>query len=140
MVLFDNCALVTVPVSALVGSPVQFVSVPDAGVPNTGVTSVGDILRTFEPDPVDVVTPDPPLATGRIPDTWLVNEIVPTIPYGPVTPVTPVAPVYPVTPVAPVYPVTPVAPVYPVTPVAPVYPVYPWGPWAPVGPVYPVYP
>ena len=56
---------------------VQFVSVPDVGVPNTGVTSVGDVIvgvvkaalvdRTLLPDPVEVDTPVPPLATGKIP-------------------------------------------------------------------------
>lgn len=34
------------------GKPVQFVSVPDAGVPRVGVTSVGDVARTTLPLPV----------------------------------------------------------------------------------------
>lgn len=35
-----------------IGSPVQLVSVPDDGVPNTGVTRVGDVARTIDPLPV----------------------------------------------------------------------------------------
>lgn len=34
------------------GSPVQFVSVPLVGVPNMGVTSVGEVANTSEPEPV----------------------------------------------------------------------------------------
>ena len=57
-----------VPVTPVVsGKPVQFVSVPEVGVPNNGVTRVGDVFKTFEPDPVDVVTPVPPAVTGRVP-------------------------------------------------------------------------
>jgi hypothetical protein len=55
------------------GSPVAFVSVTDVGVPNTGVTSVGLLLSTLLPDPVDVVTPVPPLATGNVPVTPVVS-------------------------------------------------------------------
>jgi hypothetical protein len=33
--------------------------------PKTGVTRVGDVFSTFEPDPVLVVTPVPPLVTSR---------------------------------------------------------------------------
>ena len=51
----------------------QLVNVPDVGVPKTGVTSVGDVLSTTEPVPVDVVTPVPPLATGRVPVTPVVR-------------------------------------------------------------------
>jgi hypothetical protein len=36
-----------------IGSPVQFVNVPDVGVPKIGVTSVGEVDRTtVEPEPV----------------------------------------------------------------------------------------
>jgi hypothetical protein len=57
-----------VPVTPVVsGKPVAFVSVPLVGVPKTGVTSVGEVERTTDPDPVDVVTPVPPLATGSVP-------------------------------------------------------------------------
>ena len=47
----------------------QFVSVPDAGVPSAGVTNVGEVLSTTLPEPVLVVTPVPPLATGNVPVT-----------------------------------------------------------------------
>ena len=40
----------------LIGRPVQFVSVPDAGVPRTGVTSVGLVANTNAPEPVSSVT------------------------------------------------------------------------------------
>jgi hypothetical protein len=46
------------------GILVQFVRVPDVGVPNSGVTSVGLTAKTTPPDPVEDVTPVPPLATG----------------------------------------------------------------------------
>jgi hypothetical protein len=44
---------------------VVLVKTPEEGVPRAGVTSVGLVLRTFEPLPVLVVTPVPPLVTGR---------------------------------------------------------------------------
>ena len=40
---------------------------PDVGVPSAGVTSVGDVDKTTEPVPVEVVTPVPPLATPNVP-------------------------------------------------------------------------
>ena len=49
------------------GSPVQFVRVPLVGVPNRGVTSVGLVLSTVLPEPVEAVTPVPPLATASVP-------------------------------------------------------------------------
>ena len=56
----------SVPVTPVVrGSPVAFVNVPDVGVPKIGVTSVGLVDNTFAPEPVLVVTPVPPDATGR---------------------------------------------------------------------------
>ena len=59
-----------VPVTPVVkGSPVPFVSVTEVGVPRTGVTSVGLVLRTTLPVPVDVVTPVPPLVTASVPAT-----------------------------------------------------------------------
>jgi hypothetical protein len=48
---------------------VQFVSVPEDGVPNAGVTSVGLVESTVLPEPVEEVTPVPPLATGKVPVT-----------------------------------------------------------------------
>lgn len=40
----------------LIGNPVQLVNVPDDGVPRTGVTSVGLVANTSEPEPVSSVT------------------------------------------------------------------------------------
>jgi len=48
------------------GSPVQFVSVPDVGVPSAGVTSVGDVANTSEPEPVSSVTADARLAEDGV--------------------------------------------------------------------------
>jgi hypothetical protein len=63
-----------VPVTPVVkGNPVQLVKVPEEGVPKTGVTSVGLVDNTVLPDPVEVVTPVPPLATGRVPVTPVVR-------------------------------------------------------------------
>jgi hypothetical protein len=59
-----------VPVTPVVkGKPVKLVATPEVGVPSNGVTNVGDVERTVEPVPVDVVTPVPPLATARVPVT-----------------------------------------------------------------------
>mgnify|MGYP003704582195 CR=1 FL=1 len=38
-----------------IGNPVQFVSVPLAGVPSAGVTNVGEVARTTDPVPVTAV-------------------------------------------------------------------------------------
>ena len=43
------------PVIAPTGSPVQFVKVPEVGVPSKGVTKVGLVAKTKEPEPVEVV-------------------------------------------------------------------------------------
>jgi len=79
------------------GNPEQLVKVPDVGVPNTGVTSVGVLANTKAPVPVSSVTaaaklaelgvpknvatpvpnevmPVPPLATGSVPVTPEVND------------------------------------------------------------------
>jgi hypothetical protein len=57
-----------VPVTPVVkGRPVRLVATPEAGVPNAGVTKVGLFDRTTEPVPVELVTPVPPFATGRVP-------------------------------------------------------------------------
>ena len=42
---------------------------PEVGVPRAGVTNVGDVDKTTEPVPVDVVTPVPPLATAKVPES-----------------------------------------------------------------------
>lgn len=63
-----------VPVTPVVkGKPVPLVSVTEVGVPRTGVTSVGLVDKTLLPVPVEVVTPVPPLATGKVPVTPVVN-------------------------------------------------------------------
>ena len=51
------------------GKPVAFVNVADAGVPNAGATSVGEVDNTLLPEPVEDVTPVPPFATGKTPVT-----------------------------------------------------------------------
>ena len=68
----------SVPVTPVVrGNPVVLVNVPDVGVPRIGVTSVGDVDSTVLPEPVEVVTPVPPFATGRVPVTCVVRLTVP---------------------------------------------------------------
>jgi hypothetical protein len=58
-------AIGSVPVTPVVkGRPVAFVNVTDVGVPKIGVTSVGLVLSTVLPEPVEVVTPVPPEVTG----------------------------------------------------------------------------
>jgi hypothetical protein len=65
---------VPAPAKLAVGNPVVLVNVPEAGVPKAGVTSVGLFDSTLLPEPVDAVTPVPPLATGSVPDTPAVRE------------------------------------------------------------------
>jgi hypothetical protein len=87
----------SVPVTPVVkGSPVALVSVTEEGVPKAGVTNVGLVDNTLLPEPVEVVTPVPPLATGNVPVTLeakLTNvvDVVPVPPFAtgsvPVTPV-----------------------------------------------------
>jgi len=61
-------AIGSVPVTPVVkGKPVAFVSVTDVGVPKIGVTKVGLVDSTTLPDPVLLVTPVPPEATGKVP-------------------------------------------------------------------------
>ena len=48
-----------------VAVPVMFVPTSAEGVPSAGVTNVGLVERTVLPEPVEVVTPVPPLETGR---------------------------------------------------------------------------
>jgi hypothetical protein len=65
-----------VPVTPVVrGRPVKFVATPEAGVPNAGVTNVGEFDNTVEPVPVELVTPVPPLATGRVPVISAVERV-----------------------------------------------------------------
>ena len=70
-----------VPVTPVVkGKPVALVKVTDCGVPKIGVTNVGDVDSTVLPVPVEVVTPVPPLATGRVPVTWEVKLTPESVP------------------------------------------------------------
>jgi len=50
-----------------IGNSVALVNTPDEGVPRAGVTSVGLVLRTVAPVPVEIETPVPPLTTGSTP-------------------------------------------------------------------------
>jgi hypothetical protein len=59
--------VVTVPAVKPDAVPVMFVPTSAEGVPNAGVTNVGLFDRTTEPVPVELVTPVPPFATGRVP-------------------------------------------------------------------------
>ena len=79
----------SVPVTPVVsGKPVALVRTRAVGVPSAGVTSVGDVERTVEPVPVDVVTPVPPLATASVPASVIVPDVV----TGPPLVVRPVVP------------------------------------------------
>ena len=49
---------------------------PEAGVPRIGVTKVGDVESTCEPEPVEVVTPVPPFVTATIPETFAAVPVV----------------------------------------------------------------
>jgi len=59
-----------VAVVALLGNPVQFVNVPDAGVPNAGVTRVGELANTRAPEPVSSVT-----ATAKFADEGVARNV-----------------------------------------------------------------
>ena len=64
-------AVGSVPVMPVVsGNPVALVNTAADGVPRAGVINVGEVERTFEPEPVDVVTPVPPLTTGSTLINW----------------------------------------------------------------------
>jgi hypothetical protein len=60
-----------------IGKPVQLVSVPEVGVPKIGVTKVGEVANALAPLPVEVVTPVPPLATSKVPETSVVRTTCP---------------------------------------------------------------
>lgn len=71
-----------VPVTPVVrGSPVTFVSVPEVGVPRIGVTNVGLVDSTLLPEPVEVVTPVPPLRTGTTPTELIVDMMAKSKPF-----------------------------------------------------------
>jgi len=106
----------SVPVTPVVsGSAVAFVNTTEEGVPNAGVTNVGLVFKTTLPVPVLVVTPVPPLATGRVPVTPVVSgspvAFVNTAEEGvPNAGVTNVGLVFKTTLPVPVFVVTPVPP------------------------------
>jgi hypothetical protein len=50
-----------------IGRPVMLVATPEAGVPNAGVTNVGEFDNTTLPVPVEVDTPVPPFVTPKVP-------------------------------------------------------------------------
>ena len=88
----------SVPVTPVVsGNPVAFVRVADDGVPNAGVTNVGDVANTMLPEPVTFcpkavctpvpndVIPVPPLAMLSVP----LNTIAPVVALLGVNPVVP---------------------------------------------------
>ena len=56
---------VAAPAVKLAPVPVMFVPTRADGVPRAGVTRVGELERTTEPVPVEVVTPVPPEVTGK---------------------------------------------------------------------------
>ena len=67
-------AIGSVPVTPVVsGKPVALVRVAADGVPRLGVVNAGEVDKTTAPEPVEVVTPVPPLATGRVPVTLVVR-------------------------------------------------------------------
>lgn len=64
-----------------IGRPVQLVSVPDVGVPSNGVTSVGDVAKTAEPEPVSSVN-----AAARLALVGVARNVATPVP-SPLTPV-----------------------------------------------------
>jgi hypothetical protein len=58
-----------------IGRPVAFVKTAALGVPRAGVTNVGEFDNTTFVVPVLVVTPVPPLRTGRVPVMSAVDRL-----------------------------------------------------------------
>jgi hypothetical protein len=63
-------------VPASIGKLEQLDRLPDDGVPNAGEVKLGELERTTLPDPVEPVTPVPPLATGKVPVTPAVSDTI----------------------------------------------------------------
>jgi len=63
--------VVTLPAVKFAAVPEIFVPTSVDGVPKLGVTNVGDVDNTTFPEPVEVVTPVPPLATATVPEMLL---------------------------------------------------------------------
>jgi hypothetical protein len=61
--------------TGLVPSTVQLLRVPDVGVPSTGVTSVGDVAKTSDPEPVSSVT-----AAARLEDDGVAKKVATPVP------------------------------------------------------------
>jgi hypothetical protein len=59
-----------------IGKPVALVKTPLDGVPKAGVINVGEVDKTVEPVPVEVVTPVPPLTTGNTPVISAVERLI----------------------------------------------------------------
>ncbi len=75
-------AVVALPEVKPAAVPVMFVPTKADGVPRAGVTSVGLVLRTVLPVPVEVVTPVPPLTTAKTPvklAASVVKKFVPSL-------------------------------------------------------------
>lgn len=68
-------ATVAFPAVKLTAVPVQFVSTPDVGVPNSGVTSVGDVAKTSDPDPVSLVT-----AAAKLAEVGVAKNVATPVP------------------------------------------------------------
>jgi hypothetical protein len=63
-----------------IGRPVQFVNVPEVGVPSTGVTRVGVFANTFAPVPVSSVKRAAKLADDGVAKKVAAPEASPEIP------------------------------------------------------------
>lgn len=58
---------------------VPVLKLPEVGVPSRGVVNDGLVDSTFAPEPVEVVTPVPPLVTAKVPDTSAVKDTDPHV-------------------------------------------------------------
>ena len=68
--------VVTLPAVNEAAVPVKLVATPDAGVPNTGVTNVGDVANTALPLPVSFVRAVANCAEVNDPNTAALPELV----------------------------------------------------------------
>ena len=68
--------VVTLPAVNEAAVPVKLVATPDAGVPNTGVTNVGDVANTALPLPVSLVSAVANCAEVKLPNTAALPELV----------------------------------------------------------------
>jgi hypothetical protein len=67
------------------GKPVKLVATPEVGVPSNGVTNVGEVDNTTLPVPVEVVTPVPPLSTGKAVPLYEIANVPDVVMGDPVT-------------------------------------------------------